>query len=80
MAITQVEAIHGMGGVGKTQLAARYARTHRDSYDVVWWLRAEREQTLRADLGGLAVALGLVPGDRTNKKRSMPPVSGYSAT
>ena len=39
VAVTQVDAIHGLGGVGKTQLAARYARTHRDAYDVIWWLR-----------------------------------------
>jgi tetratricopeptide (TPR) repeat protein len=59
VAITQVQAIHGMGGVGKTQLAARYAREHRDDYDVVWWLRAEQQPTLHADLADLAVALGL---------------------
>jgi tetratricopeptide (TPR) repeat protein len=63
IAITQVHAIHGMGGVGKTQLAARYAREHRDDYDVIWWLRAERPETLRTDLAGLAVALGLVDAE-----------------
>ena len=60
---TQVGAIHGLGGVGKTQLAARYARVHRDDYDVIWWLRAEQPATLRADLAALAVALGLVDVD-----------------
>jgi tetratricopeptide (TPR) repeat protein len=60
VAATQVHAIHGLGGVGKTQLAARYARLHRDAYDVIWWLRAELPGTLRADLAALAVALGLV--------------------
>jgi tetratricopeptide (TPR) repeat protein len=59
VAVTQVHAIHGMGGVGKTQLAARYARTHRDAYDVIWWLRAEQPAALRADFARLAVALGL---------------------
>jgi hypothetical protein len=58
--VTQTHAIHGLGGVGKTQLAARFARAHRDAYDVVWWLRAERPATLRADLAALATALGVV--------------------
>jgi tetratricopeptide (TPR) repeat protein len=55
-------AIHGIGGAGKSQLAARYARQHRDAYDVVWWLHAGEPATLHADLAGLAVALGLVGG------------------
>jgi hypothetical protein len=63
VAITQVHAIHGMGGVGKTQLAARYAREHRDDYDVIWWLRTEQQHTFRADLAGLAVALGLADAE-----------------
>jgi hypothetical protein len=63
VALTQVHAIHGLGGVGKTQLAARYARVHRDAYDVIWWLRAEQPTTLLADLAALAVALGLVSVD-----------------
>jgi hypothetical protein len=60
VAVTQVDAIHGLGGVGKTQLAARYARERRDAYDVIWWLRAEQSAMLRADVAALAVALGAV--------------------
>ena len=67
VAITQVHAIHGLGGVGKTQLAARYARLHRGDYDVIWWLRAESPSTLRADVASLAIALGLAGADTSER-------------
>jgi TIR domain/NB-ARC domain len=63
VAITQVYAIHGVEGVGKTQLAARYAREHRADYDVIWWLRAEQESRLHTDLASLAVELGLTDAE-----------------
>jgi tetratricopeptide (TPR) repeat protein len=35
------QAITGLGGVGKSQLAARYVQQRADDYDVVAWIRAE---------------------------------------
>ena len=46
-------ALHGMGGVGKTQLALKYALGYRDRYAGVWWFRAESEGALQADAGKL---------------------------
>jgi serine/threonine protein kinase/tetratricopeptide (TPR) repeat protein len=52
-------ALHGPGGVGKSQLALEYAYSRSDSYRVVAWLRAEHHETLAADYVALGQALGL---------------------
>jgi hypothetical protein len=52
-------AAHGMGGIGKTQLALEYAYRHAGDFDLVWWLRAEEPTTLLVDYAGMARALGL---------------------
>jgi hypothetical protein len=33
--------IHGLGGVGKTQLAMEFAHQHRASYDACYWISAD---------------------------------------
>ncbi len=50
------QAITGLGGVGKTQLAARYVQLHGREYDIVAWIRAQDGGV--ADLAELAVRLG----------------------
>src|SRR5260370_35479693 len=48
-------AIHGLGGVGKTQLAIAYLSRHRAACpDGCFWLRADQSTTLLADLASLA--------------------------
>ncbi|MGW6413843.1 FxSxx-COOH system tetratricopeptide repeat protein [Streptomyces sp. NPDC055055] len=54
-------ALHGLGGVGKTQLALKYVQLHRHEYDRVWWIDAEQPAVIRAQLTMLAPELGLVP-------------------
>lgn len=53
------QAVSGLGGVGKTQLAVEYAYRHAHDYDVVWWLRAEEPAQLASDFAELAFALRL---------------------
>jgi predicted ATP-dependent serine protease len=51
------QAITGLGGVGKSQLAVRYVHQRADHYDVVAWIRAEDGGI--TDLSELAAELGL---------------------
>ncbi|RMJ15433.1 hypothetical protein CDV36_004891 [Fusarium kuroshium] len=51
--------LHGLGGVGKTQLAAHFAYTHWDDYDIIIWAVADTEQSLDDHFLQAAAALGL---------------------
>ncbi|MPY54762.1 FxSxx-COOH system tetratricopeptide repeat protein [Streptomyces acidicola] len=57
-----VVAMHGMSGVGKTQLAAEYVYRFGSEYDVVWWVNAESRVTYRRFLAELAPRLDLSTG------------------
>ncbi|MFZ1220903.1 MAG: FxSxx-COOH system tetratricopeptide repeat protein [Chthoniobacterales bacterium] len=61
------QALAGLGGVGKTQLAVEYAYRYAGDYNLVWWLRSEQPATLAADYAALAAQLGLPEKDETRQ-------------
>jgi tetratricopeptide (TPR) repeat protein len=63
-----VLTLHGMSGVGKTQLAAEYVYRFGSEYDVVWWVNAERRVTYRRLMADLAPKLGLSTGDEYGER------------
>ncbi|WP_155541180.1 FxSxx-COOH system tetratricopeptide repeat protein [Amycolatopsis camponoti] len=58
--------LHGMGGIGKTQMATEYIYRHLQDYDVVWWIQATRPTQIHASLTELAQHLRLPGADEAN--------------
>ena len=53
-------ALHGMGGVGKTQLAAEYAHRFAGTYGLAWWINAEQGGLIGDQVAALGLALGCI--------------------
>ncbi len=58
-ALTQTQAISGLGGIGKTQIAVEYAYRYRDHYQAIFWITASMREAFTADFVMLASLLDL---------------------
>jgi hypothetical protein len=50
-------AVHGLDGVGKSTLAARYARAQARVCNPVWWITADSPTAVQSGLAALATVL-----------------------
>jgi tetratricopeptide (TPR) repeat protein len=64
-------ALHGYGGVGKSQVAIEFAYRNASSYDVVWWIPADQPALVRSSLAALAPRLGLPAPTATGTEEAM---------
>jgi ATP/maltotriose-dependent transcriptional regulator MalT len=39
--------LHGLGGIGKTQLTITYAIRHKDSYSAIFWLNIKDKDSMK---------------------------------
>jgi tetratricopeptide (TPR) repeat protein len=54
-----VQVVSGMGGIGKTELATQYVHRNIDTYEIIWWIRAEQQDRVRDALVRLGQRLEL---------------------
>ncbi|MEU6702665.1 FxSxx-COOH system tetratricopeptide repeat protein [Streptomyces wuyuanensis] len=66
-------AVHGLGGVGKTQLAVEYAYRHLSKYRFVAFVDAEHPDLVARQFVSLAAELGLA---EVNSEQAIPRVYG----
>jgi tetratricopeptide (TPR) repeat protein len=59
MSVAQPQAISGLGGIGKTQLALEYAYRYRQNYEAVFWVMADGREALMAGYTDIARLVGL---------------------
>lgn len=63
-------ALHGVPGLGKTQLAMAYAERHRSDFDLGWWLNGSSRLWAVAGLAELAGQLGVGLNDQEQAARA----------
>ena len=76
-AITQTQAISGLGGIGKTQTAVEYAYRHRQDYQAVFWVRAETKTELFTGINDIARTLELPQTDAQDPNQTLTAVKHW---
>lgn len=57
--------LHGLGGVGKSQLAAEFARKHQENFSAIFWIASSTKEKLKRSIAALALKL---PQDQISEK------------
>jgi tetratricopeptide (TPR) repeat protein/DNA-binding XRE family transcriptional regulator len=79
-ALTQAQALYGLGGIGKTQTAAEYAFRYGDEYTHVFWVAAATRETIIADFVALAESLDLPEKEGRDQPRMVAAVKRWLAS
>ncbi len=77
MALSQPQALCGLGGVGKTQVALEYASRHAADYQAIFWTQADSREALLSGFQANARALSLPERDERDQSAIVEAVKGW---
>jgi tetratricopeptide (TPR) repeat protein/transcriptional regulator with XRE-family HTH domain len=80
VALTHSSALHGLGGVGKTQIVLEYAYRHALEYSAVFWIGAETVEQIMASLLHIAKVLQLPERNEKDQQRGVAAVQRWLST
>jgi tetratricopeptide (TPR) repeat protein/transcriptional regulator with XRE-family HTH domain len=78
-AFTHPQALSGLGGVGKTQIAIEYTYRYAHTYQTVVWMRADSIEVLTSDFAAIATLLNLPEKDEQAQSHRVAAVKGWFA-
>jgi tetratricopeptide (TPR) repeat protein/transcriptional regulator with XRE-family HTH domain len=78
-ALVQTYALHGLGGVGKTQIALEYAYQRASQYSAVFWIEAETAEHIISSMLRIAEVLQLPEYMEADQQRIVAAVQRWLA-
>ncbi len=79
-ALSQPQAMSGLGGIGKTQIAIEYAHRYRHDYQAVLWTRADTREALISGYVAIAHLLNLPQKDEKDQSLTVQAVLRWLTT
>src|SRR5260370_19932443 len=79
-AFTHPQALSGLGGVGKTQIAIEYAYRYAHKYQTVVWMRADSAEVLTSDFAAIATLLNLPEKDEQAQSHRVTTLKSWFAS